>query len=265
MARTRKATPPANAWHVVPEIKQAEEALAQTETRLASLPPAPSPEEARRAVLEAAVAALSSTGEPIPNDIGVRAADAYTAALVPASEREALLTAVASLKRRIAYLRTKHTEPVLAGLAQRLDAITAEVRDIVAAHGRIVDGEAAIDAGPEAVTAFSRLRQLVYDVDALRVTQREIMRTSADPALLTTAYAAGHDQFTGLAQSPLPADVRRVIAGTRRRNVAFLVYATESGRHWIPTSVDELTAEASGAIDIGRADDGSARSSFTNH
>ncbi|MFI1532522.1 hypothetical protein [Streptomyces griseus] len=263
MPPRRRATP-ASPWHVVPEIKRTEEALEHTEKRLAALPPVPSPEHARKAVVDAAVAALRNDGTPMPDDIGQRAADAYTAALVPTSEREALTSAVASLKRHLVYLRTVHTEPVLAGLAERLDAITAEVRDITTAHGRLVDGEAAIDAGPEAVEAFTRLRQLVKDVDALRATQRDVLRDVVDPGVLNSIYSAGDEQFTDVAHSPLPADVQRVISGTRRRNVAFLIWATESGRHHLPASVDELTAEAGGAVDIGSADDGTSRSSF-NH
>ncbi|MYS37904.1 hypothetical protein GT025_27670 [Streptomyces sp. SID4920] len=175
-----------------------------------------------------------------------------------------MTSAVASLKRHVVYLRTVHTEPVLAGLAEQLGAITVEVRDIVATHGRLTDGETAIDAGPEAVEAFTRLRVLVKDVDALRATQRDVLRDVVDSGVLNAIYTAGHDQFTDAARSPLPADVKRVIAGTRRRNVAFLIWATESGRHWLPASVDELAAEAGGAVDIGSADDGTARSSFNN-
>ncbi|MFJ2708540.1 hypothetical protein ACIO3R_35855 [Streptomyces sp. NPDC087428] len=201
---------------------------------------------------------------PIPADIGQQAVDAYTAALGPASEREALTTAVASLKRHVGYLRTVHTEPVLTGLASQLNALMDEVRTIVATHGRLVDGESAIDAGTEAVEAFTRLRAMVREVDALRATQREVLRDVVDAGVLNTIYKSGQDQFTDVSRFPLPADIKRVITGTRRRSPAFLIYAAESGRHWVPTSVDELTAEASGAVDIGSADDGSSASSF-NH
>ncbi|WP_261991349.1 hypothetical protein [Streptomyces sp. OR43] len=238
--------------------------MTQTEARLSALAPAPSPEHARKAVVDAAVSALRSDGTPIPADIGQRAAAAYTEALAPVAEREALTTAVDSLKRHIVYLRTRHTEPVLATLAGQLNDLMSEVRGILGTHGRIVDGETAIDAGPEAVDAFTRLRAIVNEVDALRATQRNVLRDVVDTGVLNAIYQAGHDQFSDVTLHPLPADVKRVIAGTRRRNVAFLIFAAESGRHWIPTSVDELTADASGAVDIGSADDGSSASSF-NH
>ena len=72
----RKTTPaPASVWDAAPDVKQAEKLLDETRERLQALPPAPSPEEARQAVIDAAVNAQRTDGAPIPADIGERAAE----------------------------------------------------------------------------------------------------------------------------------------------------------------------------------------------
>ena len=252
----RKTTPaPASVWDAAPDVKQAEKLLDETRERLQALPPAPSPEEAQQAVIDAAVNAQRTDGAPIPADIGERAAEAYTAALAPHAERLALHTAVSALSRRMPLLKSRASRVVLETLAAQLADVLTEVRAIVERSGHL-DGDSAIEAGDQGIEDYKRLRELVGVVDELRSVQRSVYTETGDRGVLATLYREGHDQFRGVRTEPLPAAVAAVVAGRRRRDVPFLLYMADSGRAWLPVDVEELTDEARDAEDLGRPDDG---------
>ncbi|MFE6471494.1 hypothetical protein ACFVGP_09105 [Streptomyces rochei] len=262
----RKTTPaPASVWDAVPDVVQAEKLLKETEERLRALPPTPTPEEARQAVIDAAVDAQRTDGAPIPADIGERAAGAYTAALAPHAERLALATAVNALKRRLPLLKSRGSRSVLAALSAQLDDVLAEVREITDRSGRL-DAATAIDAGEQGVADYRRLTELVAVVDDIRKTQRSVYGETGDKGVLASLYRQGHDQFCGIPTTQpddvgqwsraepsgaLPADVLEVVQGRRRRDVPFLLYMAESGRAWLPLDVEELEDEARGAENTG--------------
>ncbi|CAL9377881.1 hypothetical protein [Streptomyces sp. enrichment culture] len=265
----RKA--PASVWDAVPDVVQAEKQLKETEDRLRVLPPSPTPDEARQAVIDAAVEAQRVDGAPIPADIGEKAAGAYTAALAPHAERLALATAVNALRRRLPLLKSRGSRAVLAALAAQLDGVLAEVREITDRSGRL-DAATAIDAGEQGIADYRRLTELVSVVDDVRKTQRSVYGETGDKGVLASLYRQGHDQFRGIPTTQpddvgqwsraepsgaLPADVLDVVQGRRRRDVSFLLYMAESGRAWLPLDVEELEAEARGAEETGTPDDSS--------
>lgn len=265
MAR-RRTTTPASVWDAVPDVVTAEKLLKETEERLHALPPTPTPEEARQAVIDAAVDAQRTDGVPIPADIGERAAEAYTAAIAPHAERLALHTAVNALRRRLPFLKRRGSRVVLEKLAAQLDDVMAEVRDIIAGSGHL-DADTAIEAGEQGLNDYRRLRELVGVVDEIRKTQRDVYAETVDRGVLASLYRQGHDQFRGIpaqdsggpsayrsAPHPgaLPADVLAVVRGRRRRDVPFLIWMAESGRAWLPIDVEELTEVSRSAEDAGK-------------
>lgn len=267
----RKTTPaPASVWDAVPDVVQAEKQLKETEERLRALPSTPTPEEARQAVIDAAVDAQRTDGAPIPADIGEQAAGAYTAALAPHAERLALATAVNALRRRLPLLKSRGSRAVLAALSAQLDDVLTEVREILARSGHL-DADSAIEAGEQGLTDYRRLRELVAVVDDIRRTQRSVYAETGDKGVLASLYRQGHDQFRGIpvaqdedgsqwrrTERPgaLPADVLDVVQGRRRRDVPFLIFMAESGRAWLPVDVEGLEDEARDAEDLGTPDDG---------
>ncbi|MET7756798.1 hypothetical protein ABZT27_19165 [Streptomyces sp. NPDC005389] len=219
------------------------------------LPPSPTPDEARQAVLDDAVSALVRDGEQIPPDIGEQASAAYTAALAPHSERLALRLAISTLRRRMPYLKAQGATGVLNALAARLDDVVSEARAIVERSGRL-DGDAAIEGGEQGIADYKRLQELVGVVNDIRRTQRSVYQEIGDTGVLSSLYRDGHDEFRGVRGTPLPADVLDVVQGRKRRGVPFLIFMAETGRAWVATSVDELTDEARAAEDLGVPDDG---------
>ncbi|MFE5544763.1 hypothetical protein ACFQ71_13210 [Streptomyces sp. NPDC056534] len=243
-------------WSSVPELTQAEELLRATKERLQALPPSLSPDEARQAVLDAAVSALVRDGEAkFPLDIGERAVEAHTAALAPHSERTALRLAIATLQRRMPYLKMRGATTALTALAAQLDDVVSEARAIVERSGHL-DGDAAIEGGEQGIADYRRLRDLVDVVNEIRRTQRSVYQETGDAGVLSSLYREGHDEFRGVRGLPLPADVLDVVQGRKRRGVPFLIFMAESGRAWVATSVEELTDEARAAEDLGVPDDG---------
>ncbi|MEU3240083.1 hypothetical protein ACFYNH_36680 [Streptomyces anthocyanicus] len=273
MAR-RKTSAPASVWDAVPDVVDAEKQLRETEERLRALPRTPTPEEARQAVIDAAVEAQRTDGAPIPADIGERAAEAYTAAIAPHAERLALATAVNALRRRLPLLMSRGSRSVLAALAAQLDDVMTEVREITDRSGRLENADVADEADDRdaAMTDYRRLKELVQVVNDVRETQRRVYAETGDAGVLASLYRQGHDQFCGIPTTQpddvgqwsraepsgaLPADVLDVVQGRRRRDVPFLLYMAESGRAWLPLDVEELEAEARGAENTGTPADGS--------
>jgi hypothetical protein len=251
MPRRKTPTPNASVWDAVPAVAHAEKLLTETQERLSALPLSPLPEEARQEVIDAAVRALRTDGTPIPTDIGDVAAQAFTAALAPYSERLALTTAEHSLRRRIPFLKSQGATTVLEALAVRLDDVMTEVRAIVERSGHL-DGDTAIEAGDQGITDYRRLRELVGAVDEIRRVQRSVYAEIGDVGVLSSFYRAGHDEFRNVRREPLPADIVAVVEGQRRRGVPFLIFMAESGRAWLATSLEALEDEAA---DVDNADE----------
>jgi hypothetical protein len=236
----------AAAWEAVPERAAVEAALASVRERKASMKPTVDPESARQAVIGAAVDALCD-GEALPKDLGKKAADAFTSALAAQAEWAAVCTAEATLKDRLSYTMDVWRDDALEALGERLADILADVRAIVARSGRLVDGDAAIAAGPTGLADYEALRKLLVRLSNLRAAQRSILKPlfRDDPQAfeMAAAYRAGMDEVTGLRTNPAPEHIEAVITGKAPRDIEYMIWLSECGRAYVPASTSELLAQ----------------------
>jgi hypothetical protein len=237
-------------WADIPAVKRAEELFAELRARQRVTPAAPSPEAAAANVVTEARSALSR-GESLPDDIGQRAADAFLAALVPHYNALAVNLAAQDAPQLLAGARMSFADDALEALDGRLNQIMDEVRAILAHSGRIVDGDAAVDAGPQAVEDYGTLRRLASEVRTIRTTARGVFSSVwDDPRILRDAYTMGCDEITGVRAQGAPDALRDVFAGKAQRGVKYLVALAESGRAWVPSSLDALENERT-MVEVG--------------
>ncbi|MFJ4845122.1 hypothetical protein [Streptomyces sp. NPDC088733] len=237
-------------WADIPAVKRLEEVAKELRERQRTTPSAPSPEEAASRVVQDAVS-RTHAGESMPADVGERAAKAFIDALAPHYNAVAVHLANRQMGDVLKDIKRIYGEEALEALDADLQRIMDEVRTIVARSGRITDGDAAIAAGPQGVEDYSTLRKLASDVAGIRRTAHSIFSaTGSDSVLLTDAYRKGMDEVTGVRALGLPDGLVDAVSGKSPRGVAYVIALAESGRAWVPGSVEALEAERT-MVDAG--------------
>ncbi|MFG3480073.1 hypothetical protein ACGF3K_33320 [Streptomyces sp. NPDC047980] len=242
------------AWAAVPAVAHIEAQLATLEARRRALGDVLSPDMARRKVYDDAARATVE-GAQFPADIGKRAAKAYRDALEAESEALGLRAGIDSLKAHLAYLKTTDgAELALTELGKSLAAFLAEVREHIPALGGANSAEEAIHVGNDATEAWKWLTAAVGRLKVLRQAQWNILRPLGDGQRLQSLKERGHLEVAGLKPDDVPSDVLRSMT-MGLYDVSYLVYLANSGTAWVPTSFDEVEAEAEDVVDIGVPDD----------
>ena len=229
-------------WATIPERADVEKAIADLKAYKASLTPAPNPDDARNAVIGEAAAAVIAGGQ-FPRDLGKRAAAAYTDALAANAEWAAAGDAERGLKARLESVREVYRGDLLDALGSRLDALLSDVRTIVARSGHIIDGDAAIEAGGTAVEDYASLRALLKRLGDITAALRHVLAPGTDASGLAEAYRRGHDAVRGLTSEPVPAHIEDALLHKEPRGIEYLLWLSECGRAWVPTSEAALLAE----------------------
>ncbi|MFF9171738.1 MULTISPECIES: hypothetical protein [unclassified Streptomyces] len=239
------------AWAAAPSVAHCERQLRALEERRAALPSAPSPDEARRAVIDEAVTATRE-GANFPDDIGAKAAAAYRDALEAESERIALHAATTSLRNHLDYLRTVEAETALEALGERLAEFLAEVRKVAPDLKGATSAEGAIEVGTRATAAWRTLTGMVGRLRSIREAQLRILRPLGDGPRLRALRELGHFEVSGLRRDEVPANILRAMT-SGAYDVPYLVYLASHPGAWVPASFEQLDGED--VTDVGVADD----------
>ncbi|MEU2492602.1 hypothetical protein [Streptomyces sp. NPDC007883] len=242
------------AWAAVPAVAHIEAQLATLQARMRALGDVLSPDMARRKVYDEAARATVEGGE-FPADIGKRAAKAYRDALEAESEALGLRAGVDSLKANLEYLKTTDgAELALIELGKSLAAFLAEVREHIPALEGARSADEAIQVGNGAPDAWKWLTAAVGRLKVIREAQWNILRPLGDGQRLRELREKGHLEVAGLNPDDVPSDVLHSMT-TGLYDANFVVYLANIGTAWVPTSFDEVEAEAEDVVDIGVPDD----------
>ncbi|MEU6703047.1 hypothetical protein [Streptomyces wuyuanensis] len=242
------------AWAAVPAVAHIEAQLATLEARRRALGDALGPDMARRKVYDDAARATVEGGD-FPADIGKRAAKAYRDSLEAESEALGVRAGIDSLKAHLTYLKTTDgAELALTELGKSLMAFLAEVREHIPALEGARSAEEAIQVGSDATEAWKWLTAAVGRLKVLRAAQWNILRPLGDGQRLRELREKGHLEVAGLKPDDVPRDVLHSMT-TGLYDVNYLVYLANIGTAWVPTSFDEVEAEAEDVVDIGVPDD----------
>ena len=239
------------AWACVPAVAHCERQLRALEDRRRALPATPSPDDARRMVIDEAVKATRD-GSDFPDDIGATAAAAYRDALEGESERIALHEATTSLRYHLDYLRQTEAEIALEVLGGILASFLADVRKVVPDLKGATSAEEAISKGGKAPQAWKSLTEMLGRLQSIREAQYNTLRPLGDGQRLRQLREAGHFEVAGLSPDEVPADILRAMT-SGHYDVPYLVFLANHSDAWVPGSFDELEAED--APDVGVPDD----------
>ncbi|MBW8796883.1 MAG: hypothetical protein JF597_25780 [Streptomyces sp.] len=234
----------------VPEIKAAEERLQAAKQLLADAPPAEDPHAARDAVLDEAADAFMAD-KPWPKDVSKRAAKAFDEAEAAGLELQARRRAVSRAEWAQYEALDAHKEDVLARLGDRLSELLSDARSAFTALRGANSAEAAIDAGEDAVAAWTRLRGIVQSVGELRAAQWEAIRGPRAPGEALSGempgakwrrQGFGHVQHTH--PDDVPADVRPALRDMSGRvSLAYVRWLATCDDAYVPASLDELEGD----------------------
>ncbi|MFF4931002.1 hypothetical protein ACFY2H_19160 [Streptomyces griseofuscus] len=233
----------------VPQIAAAEKLLQGAKELLTEATVDESPEAAREAVIERAADAFLAGGT-WPKQVGQDAAKAYADADVALIERQARQRVVTRAEWALHDALSDHSSAALEHLGKRLEEVLSAARSAFEAIGGARTAEDVIEAGGDAVAAWTRLRELTVDLENIRRAQWVLLAapripggsaSDADTRVHVWRHAAaGH--VRGLSRSTAPAFVRDAIT-TGRVTLEFLRWtASQEGAH-VPTSDEDVEAD----------------------
>ncbi|MEV6055006.1 hypothetical protein [Streptomyces sp. NPDC052107] len=191
----------------------------------------------------------SLSGGSWPKDVGTKAAKTYADADAVLVERQARQRAVTKAEWLLHDALSDHAGKALAYLGKRLDDVLSAARTAVEAIGGARTAEDVIEAGGDAVAAWTRLRELTQDLENIRQAQWSLLapRTpghgagNADSRVhVWRRAAAGH--VRGLNAADAPAFVRDAII-TGRVTLEFLRWTASQEGAYVPRSDDEIEAD----------------------
>ncbi|RRQ89707.1 hypothetical protein [Streptomyces griseofuscus] len=233
----------------VPQIEAAEKQLQAAKDLLTKAPVGDSPEAAREAVIERAADAFLADGT-WPKQVGQDAAKAYAEADAALIERQARQRVITRAEWSLHDALTDHSSAALEYLGKRLEEVLSAARSAFEAIGGARTAEDVIEAGGDAVAAWTRLRELTTDLENLRRAQWVLLAAPRTPGGSASdadtrvhvwkRAAAGH--VRGLNRSEAPAFVREAIT-TGRVTLEFLRWTATQEGAFVPTSDDEVEAE----------------------
>lgn len=164
----------------VPEIADAERRLRAAKALLDDAPATVEPHVARDAVLDEA-ASVFMADKPWPKDIPKRAAKAFEEAEAAGMEFMARKGAVTRAEWALYEALDAGTEDVLSALGARLSGLLDEARTAFTALRGANSAEAVLEAGGDAVEAWSQLKGIVRSVGHVRAGQWEAIRGPKTP------------------------------------------------------------------------------------
>ncbi|MFE9496313.1 hypothetical protein [Streptomyces collinus] len=230
----------------VPEIDAAEKMLDAAKALLAEASVDDSPDAAREAVIERAADAFLSGGA-WPKDVGTKAVKAYADADAVLVERQARLRVVKRAEWALYEALDGHTDAALAYLGTRLAELLSDARTALEVVGSARSAEDAIDAGADAVAAWSRLRGIMRDVGQVREAQWSLLRGPRTPGAPSggdwTARQwmnQGYGHVRGQRPDEAPEAVREAIRA-RRVDLAYLRWLCARDDAYVPASEEQLT------------------------
>ncbi|MFE6156260.1 hypothetical protein [Streptomyces sp. NPDC057889] len=229
------------AWASVPAVAHCMRQLRVVEARSAALGDAPGADEARRRLVDDVVKATRE-GAVFPEDIGVKAAQAYRDALEAESERIALREAVAGLTYHLGYLRETEAATALEALGKILADFLTEVRDVVPDLKGAMSAEEAVQKGGKAPAAWKSLGDMLGRLRSIRDAQYRTLRPLGDGQRLRQLREAGHFEVAGIQPGQVPADILRAMT-SGHYDVPYLIYLANHSDAWVPSSFEELEDE----------------------
>ncbi|GGN38156.1 hypothetical protein [Streptomyces fuscichromogenes] len=234
----------------VPEIADAERRLQAAEKLLDGAPTTVEPHAARNAVLDEAADAFMAD-KPWPKDVGKRAAKAFEDAEATELEFLARKGAVTRAEWALYEALDAGTEDVLSALGARLSELLDEARSDFTALRGANSAEAAIEAGGDAVAAWSRLRGIVQSVGHVRASQWEVLRGPTAPGEGMRGdwhgrnwrlQGFGHVQRTH--PDEVPDAVRAVMRDVSGRvDMGYVRWLVAQEDAYVPASVDALEGD----------------------
>ncbi|MFL4902767.1 hypothetical protein ACJ6WF_06185 [Streptomyces sp. MMS24-I2-30] len=234
----------------VPAIDEAERRLKAARTLLADASHTVGPDEARHAVLEEAAEAFIADGS-WPKDVGKRAAKAFDDAQAIALDRQARQRAVMRAEWGVYNALDDHTEDALAFLGARLAELLTAARSAFETVGGARSAEDVIDAGPDAVAAWSRLRELTRDVGNVRTAEWDLLRGPKVPGSPVggdwrgrTWRIQGFGHVKDTHPDEAPDDVRKVMRDVSGRvTLEYLRWLAFHDGAYVPASEDALESD----------------------
>lgn len=165
----------------MPTYTAAEAALAVAQRALQQVRHRPlDPRGPKGPVVDEAVAALLA-GEPLPGEMGARIRDAQEAVVVTNLEIEAMKSIVEHLQVRRAQAHVAEADAGLEVLSDELERILTVARSTFGDLDGVADAQAAIDAGPAAVAAWSTVAPLALRYAELRDVQAYLVGAVLEP------------------------------------------------------------------------------------